>query len=274
MTALTITTCPHCGAEAEAFHHTRWDSLESHSGAGPEFCPGCGKPLDPERAAWKDAASSGELFEETRHLLGAIATGSVTVVILCFTASFLARGNELHGLIALVLLAGFAIILAWRRAARPEKETPLVAFELLPHTGSTSAPPLWDTTIKEGIRANVPQRREKQHSADASAPSPPQDKTFSPDEIARRIAVAWLEPEVDHPIRRQVRVLSERTTQWPAMRPAEADRRLGTPAAIGSDGTRAYVTVRRDGRGILSLLQRNGIERVLRLEVKWRTRRA
>jgi len=95
---------------------------------------------------------------------------------------------------------------------------------------------------------------------------------LSPEEIARRVALAWLEPDTDHPIRRQVHVLSDSSTQWPPMRSADADLRLGTPVAIGTNGTRAYATVREDGRGTLSLLQRNGIERVLRFEMRRRRR--
>jgi hypothetical protein len=33
MAVLTITTCPHCGAEMEAFHHTRWETMESRTAA-------------------------------------------------------------------------------------------------------------------------------------------------------------------------------------------------------------------------------------------------
>jgi hypothetical protein len=249
--------------------------MDSRTDGVPEFCPACGKPLDPERAAWQEASGSGELRDDATVLLKVVAASAVAVVIVGFSVSFYTSGKTLYGLVALALLAGFALVLAWRRASRPEKEPPLVTFELLPHApGISPGPPSWDTQLVEGIRAVVPSPREKRpHEVDAGTSAPARKSlSFSSDEIAQRIALAWLEPEADHPIRRQVRVLAERTTRWPAMRPAEADRKLGTPVAIGSEGTRAYVTVRRDGRGTLSLLQRNGIERVLRFEVKGRKR--
>lgn len=273
MAVLTITTCPHCGAEMEAFHHTRWDSMDSRSGADPEFCPACGKPLDPERAAWQAAAGSGELRDEVTTWLKIIATSALAVVIVCFAVSFYTSGHTPYGVVTLTLLVGFTLALAWRRASREEKEPPLVTFELLPHVpGSSPAPPLWDTEFTEGIRAIVPPPREgKQAGDNAGAPAPaPKSLALAPEELAKRIALAWLEPKAEHPIRRQVQVLAERTTQWPAMRPAEADRKFGIPAAIGRDETRAYVTLRRDGHGTLSLLQLNGLERVLRFKVRSR----
>jgi hypothetical protein len=274
MAVLTITTCPHCGAEMEAFHHTRWETMESRTDVEPEFCPGCGKPLDPERTAWQQAAGSGTLRDDATTLLKVIAASAVAVVIAGFAVSFYTSGYTLYGVVALALLAAFALVLASHRMGRTAKEPPLVRFELLPHgPGRVPAPPLWDTQLVEGIRAIVPPPREKKTDSKGptSARKPPAPST---EEIAHRVARAWLEPEVDHPIRRHVRVIAERTTQWPAMHPAEADRKFGMPVAVGSNGTRAYVTIRRNGRGTLSLLQPSGTERVLRFELKVRKRRA
>jgi hypothetical protein len=261
----------------EAFHHTRWETMDSRTGAEPEFCPACGKPLDPERAAWQAAAGSGELRNEATTLLKIIAASALAVVIVCFAINFYTTGHTPYGLVTLVLLVGFALVLAWCRASRPEKEPPLVRFELLPHApGPSPSPPMWDTQLVKGIRAIIPPpRKRKQPEGDDGTPAPAgKSLSLSTDELAQRIALAWLEPETDHPIRRHVRVLAERTTQWPAMRPAEADRKFGTPVAVSNDGTRAYVSIRRDGRGTLSLLQRTGLERVLRFELKGRKRRA
>lgn len=277
MASLIVTTCPHCGAEMEAFHHTRWETLESRADAGPEFCPQCAKPLNPERAFWQEAAGSGELRAEAINVFKLIGATTVAIAIVYLAVSFYIQGHTHYGLVALALLVGFALVLMLHRLARPIKEPPLIRFELLPDASdATTTPPVWDTPTADGVPAAVPPRREKKLVASAASippPSPRKSLAFSPEEIARRIALAWLEPEVDHPIRRQVHVLSDSTTQWPPMKPEDADLRLGTPVVIGRNGTRAYATVREDGRGTLSLLQRNGIERVLRFEMKGRRHR-
>ena len=276
MASLIVTTCPHCHAEMEAFRHTQWETLESRTDIGPEFCPGCGKPLDPERSAWREAASSGELRSEAINVFKLVGATTVAVTIVYLAVSFYVEGHTHYGVVALALLVGFALVLILRRLARPLKEPPLIRFELLPDaSGTTTTPLLWDTAITAGVRAVLPPRREKKsHDSAASIPQPSPRKSLalSPEEIARRVALAWLEPDTDHPIRRQVHVLSDSSTQWPPMRSADADLRLGTPVAIGTNGTRAYATVREDGRGTLSLLQRNGIERVLRFEMRRRRR--
>lgn len=278
MASLIVTTCPHCRAEMKAFRHTQWETLESRTDIDPEFCPGCGKPVDPDRTAWREAASSGELRSEAINVVKLVGATTLAITIVYLAVSFYFKGHTHYGVVALALLVGFALVLVWRRLSRPIKEPPLIRFELLPDaSGTTTTPPPWDTVITDGIRAVVPPRREKKSRVpDANIPAPSQRKSLSlsPEEIARRVALAWLEPEVDHPIRQRVHVLSDSSTQWPPMKSADADLRLGTPVVIGRNGTRAYAMVREDGRGTLSLLQRNGIERVLRFEMKGRRRRA
>ena len=278
MSSLIVTTCPHCRAEMEAFRHTRWDTLDSRSDAGPEFCPQCGKPLNPERDFWQETVVSGEIRTEAINVSKFLGAAAVAGTIVWLAISFYTSGRSTHGVIALALLASFALTLAWLRLSRPRKEPPLVKFELLPDARvTTPEPPLWDTVLNDGVRAVVPPPREREAiKAPARIPAPTRQHSLhhSPDEIARQVAFAWLEPDVDHPIRRLLHILSDSSAQWPPMRSADADLRLGNPVAIGRDGTRAYATVREGGRGTLSLLQRNGIERVLRFELKRRKRRA
>ncbi|MCW1887201.1 hypothetical protein OKA04_20855 [Luteolibacter flavescens] len=274
MAKLTTTTCPHCGAEMDAFHFTRWDRLSPGDPSGLEICPACDKPLNPERYGWQEALGSGVLRRETVSWLAVVAATATTIAIVGFAARCLHTGDSTAGLVALGLLAGLALCLIWHRMQQPAKPPALVELELFPHATTATAPappPEWDMDPPgEGVPAIVPQPRERHQPPVAASTAPPLGKALPLEEITRRIALAWLEPRGDHPIRRQVVLVSEKITRWPRMSAEDADRKFGTPVAVGSDGTRAYGSVRADGRASLSLLGKDGAERVLRLYVKWR----
>jgi hypothetical protein len=208
-----------------------------------------------------------ERLVKARRRVVATAAVALTGTAMWLSHGFVFRGNSEQGLGLILVLALAAVIMAATRWMRKKPAPVQVPFARFPEP-VVVPPPDWDAVAADGVPALLPEKSTPR--IDHRRPQPPPDGATR-EQAAARIAAAYLDGSGDGELPWEIRILSDETVAWPRMSAAEADRRFGTPAAVAENGTRAYATLRADGRGVISLLRRDGHERVLRIQ--WRPKR-
>jgi hypothetical protein len=200
---------------------------------------------------------------KARRMAVATAAVALTATAMWLSHGFVFRGNSEQGLGLILVLSLAAVIMAATRWMRKKPAPVQVPFARFPEP-VVMPPPDWDAVAADGVPALLPEKSTPRIDHRRPAPLPPDKATL--EQAAARIAAAYLDGGGDGELPWEIRILSDEIVAWPRMSAAEADRRFGTPAAVAENGTRAYATLRADGRGVISLLRRDGHERVLRIQ--------